>query len=191
MIVSYIFNTPGAPPLADPPWTAQDGALGINAGNYLEGQSMGFNVSYWNADTFGPAQFSEFTLDASSVGAYQCLTLRNNGADNYYFLWSNGSGDMHVQQNVAGSHNDIFNFPTMPYGLGDTVRVEIDSAFLMSFYLNNVFVFSYDDVSAPGALAAGQPGVCEFGMAYGIASWRGGDVAVPSNGGIFPFGGVS
>jgi len=156
--------------IKDPAW---GGGLNI-AGNRAVTENSG--VHYWNADVFGPDQYSQIRL-TGAMGTWSGVLVRGNLRPGPYYLVRVNPGGTDLYSSGNNSFTQLVHDPR-PWATGDIVRLEVRTIVRntahLAVYRNGTELFSYDD--AASFIANGQPGI---GLRAGITGmsiddWEGG-----------------
>lgn len=171
-------------------WTAcVSGVAGINlTSNQATGAESASGCRMYNGASFSADQYAKITFAAVASGNYLGLSLRGDGAGNYYDVAAD-NGVAFIRKASSGSPSTLTSVSQV-FIAGDILYLEVvgSSPAVLTLKLNGTTIGTYSDSSSP--FTTGKPGLASYNnSATTTASfWEGGNIGGSSrrrNAGVF------
>ncbi|MEO6097400.1 MAG: polysaccharide lyase [Fibrobacteria bacterium] len=148
---------------------------GLSRSNGMLVSQSSFGVLRRNDIAVGAAQYSQGVWGVASSNIFNGqshLFVRMADVDNYY--WANlddGRHNVTISRRVGGNNYTLFStYVPAAFAKGDTIKLSIDNAFLLTVSRNGVPFGSFND-AASGRLASGGVGIGLSGLSTYQAAW--------------------
>lgn len=151
-------------------------AMNGNNGTAIGSNAAAFNGSYVDDQTYDDSQYAECKMVAALF--YQGVAIRYNTTD-FYLVCGHSDG---TRIRLFDSLGNVLYTWTHSWSAGDLLRIEVDSAFLISVYHAGGLVGTFDD--ATNHLSqSGKAGIVAYGIGqvddFDSGNMAAGGVSIP------------